>query len=43
MALFFAQRVTLGKTKYSEVPSTLKPAVKEILVENGLTFLVTEE
>ena len=43
MALFFAQRVTLGKTKYSEVPSTLKPAVKKILVENGLTFLVTEE
>ena len=43
MALFFAQRVTLGKTKYSEVPSTLKLAVKEILVENGLTFLVTEE
>lgn len=43
MALFFAQRVTLGKTKYSEVPSTLKPAVKEILVENGLSFLVTEE
>ncbi|MEK3717666.1 MULTISPECIES: hypothetical protein [unclassified Paenibacillus] len=43
MALFFAQRVTLGKTKYSEVPSTLKPAVKQILMENGLTFLVTEE
>ncbi|WP_268748445.1 hypothetical protein NST69_27180 [Paenibacillus sp. FSL P2-0089] len=43
MALFFAQRVTLGKTKYSEIPSTLKPAVKQILVENGLTFLVTEE
>ncbi|MEK4513697.1 hypothetical protein NSS64_00245 [Paenibacillus sp. FSL H8-0122] len=43
MALFFAQRVTLGKTKYSEVPSTLKPAVKQILLENGLTFLVTEE
>lgn len=43
MALFFAQRVTLGKTKYTEVPSTLKPAVKEILVENGLSFLVTEE
>ncbi|WP_281424945.1 hypothetical protein [Paenibacillus tritici] len=43
MALFFAQRVTLGKTNYSEVPFTLKPAVKEILVENGLEFLVIEE
>jgi hypothetical protein len=45
MAMFFAQRVILGKTKYAEVPSTLKPGVKEILVESGLEFLTvtTEE
>jgi hypothetical protein len=43
MALFFAQRVTLGKTKYTEVPSTLKLAVKEILADSGLEFLATEE
>ncbi|MFD2880990.1 hypothetical protein ACFTAO_41770 [Paenibacillus rhizoplanae] len=44
MALFFSHNaLRWGKTKYSEVPSTLKPAVKQILVENGLTFLVTEE
>lgn len=39
MAMFFAQRVILGKTQYSEVPSTLQPGVKEILVESGLGFL----
>lgn len=39
MALFFAQRVILGKTKYAEVPSTLKPDVKEILVDSGLEYL----
>lgn len=39
MAMFFAQRVILGKTQYSEVPSTLQPGVKEILVESGLDFL----
>jgi hypothetical protein len=39
MAMFFAQRVILGKTKYSEVPSTLKAGVKEILVDSGLEFL----
>jgi len=39
MAMFFAQRVILGKTQFSEVPSTLQPGVKEILVESGLDFL----
>lgn len=39
MAMFFAQRVILGKTQYSEVPSTLQPGVKEILEESGLDFL----
>ncbi len=43
MAMFFAQRVILGKTKYTEVPSTLKPGVKEILVDSGLEFLTEEE
>lgn len=43
MAMFFAQRVILGKTKYIEVPSTLRPGVKEILVDSGLEFLTEEE
>lgn len=42
MAMFFAQRVILEKTAYKDVPSTLKPAVKEILEESGLGFLVVE-
>lgn len=43
MALFFAQRVILGKTKFEDVPATLKPQVAEILVDSGLPELVTEE
>lgn len=43
MAMFFAQRVILGKTAYSEVPTTLQPGVKDILVESGLGFLVDKE
>lgn len=43
MALFFAQRVILGKTKFEEVPATLKQQVADILVESGLEELVTED
>ncbi len=40
MAMFFAQRVILGKTAYLEVPTTLQPGVKNILVDSGLEFLI---
>ncbi len=43
MAMFFAQRVILGKTAYKDVPTPLKAAVKEILEESGLGFLAVEE
>ncbi|VDG96793.1 Uncharacterised protein [Lysinibacillus sphaericus] len=43
MAMFFAQRVILGKTAYSEVPTTLQPGVKDILVESGLEFLIDDK
>lgn len=43
MAMFFAQRVILEKTAFKDVPSTLKPQVKEILEESGLGFLAVEE
>ena len=43
MTMFFAQRVILEKTAYKDVPSTLKPLVKEILEESGLGFLAVEE
>lgn len=39
MAMFFAQRVILGKTKFNEVPATLQEGVKEILVESEVGFL----
>lgn len=42
MAMFFAQRVILGKTAFKAVPSTLQPGVKEILVDSGLEFLTEE-
>lgn len=42
MAMFFAQRVILGKTEYKEVPSSLEPQVREILVDSGLDFLIVE-
>lgn len=42
MAMFFAQRVILGKTEYKTVHTTLKPDVKEILTDSGLEFLITE-
>ena len=43
MAIFFAQRVILEKIAYKNLPSTLKPLVKEILEESGLGFLAVEE
>ena len=42
MAMFFAQRVILGKTAYADVPEVLKPQVKELLEESGMGELVTE-
>ena len=42
MAMFFAQRVILGKTAYVDVPAVLKPQVKELLEDSGLGELVTE-
>lgn len=41
MAMFFAQRVILGKTTFDEVPATLKDQVAEILIDSGLPELVT--
>jgi hypothetical protein len=42
LAIFFAQRVILGKTKYSAVPTTLQPDVKTILADSGLEYLTEE-
>lgn len=42
MAMFFAQRVILGKTAYKDVPAVLRPQVRELLEESGLGELVSE-
>lgn len=42
MAMFFAQRVILGKTSFDEVPNALKPGCAEILKDSGLAELITD-
>ena len=39
MAMFFAQRVILGKTEFADVPAKLKEQVREILIDSGLKEL----
>ena len=43
MAMFFAQRVILGKTTFDKVPKALKKGVAEVLIDSGLPELVTSE
>lgn len=43
MAMFFAQRVILGKTEFDQVPKTLKQGVAEVLIDSGLPELVPVE
>lgn len=43
MAIFFAQRVILGKTKFEEVPPALQKDTAKILKESGLFDLVPAE
>ncbi len=40
MAMFFAQRVILGKTAFQDVPGALKKNVAEALIDSGLPELV---
>ena len=43
MAMFFAQRVILGKTIFDQVPKTLKQGVAEVLLDSGLPGMVPAE
>lgn len=50
MAMFFAQRVILGKASFSAsygeqgyIPMTLREPVAEILIESGLSYMVPAE
>ena len=36
MAMLWAQKIVLGKKKYSDVPRLLKEQVEEILIESGM-------
>lgn len=42
MAMFFAQRVILGKTTFADVPEKLKAQVRELLEDAGLPELAQE-
>ena len=42
MAMFFAQRVILGRTTYAEVPAVLKDQVRQLLNDSGLGDLAVE-
>ena len=39
MAMFFAQRVILGKTRFADVPAKLQEQVRELLCDAGLSEL----
>ena len=43
MAMFFAQRVILGKTEFDAVPKALKKQVAEILIDSVLPEMVPAE
>ena len=42
LAMLWAQMIILGKKKFSNVPATLKEAVKEILIDSGCEYLIDE-
>lgn len=42
IAMLWAQRIMNGKKTYNDVPRLLREQVKEILIESGVEFLVTE-
>lgn len=35
LAMFFAQRVILGKITFAQVPATIQEDVREILIDSG--------
>ena len=42
MAMLFATKLILGTITYDQVPRLLKEQVNEILIENGVEFLIPE-
>lgn len=43
MAMFFAQRVILGKTAFKDVPKALKAGTAEVLLDSGLPEFVPKQ
>lgn len=43
MAMFFAQRVILGKTAFADVPKALQAGCAGVLIESGLAEMVPAE
>lgn len=43
MAMFFAQRVILGKTAFADVPKALQQGCAEVLIDSGLPELAPVE
>ena len=42
IAMFWAQRILLGKKTFSDVPVKLKDKVRELLIESDMEELATE-
>ena len=42
MAMLFATKLILGTITYEQVPRLLKEQVNEVLIENGVEFLIPE-
>lgn len=42
MAMLYAQQIMLGKKTFAQVPTKLKEAVREILIDSGCEDLITE-
>ena len=43
LAMFFANRIILGKQTFESVPAKLKDQVRELLVDAGVGHLCDEE
>ena len=42
IALLWYQQIIAGKKQYSQVPTKLKPKVRQLLIDNQYEYLITE-
>ena len=43
MAMIYVQLIIKGRRTYSSVPNTIKPQVKQILIDCELEYLIDED